>query len=194
MPVTEEPRHKVVFTNPYVRVIDASHCPSAISPCFTLTTSTTCQLSSRVERFAPQVVPGATSRHDARIGRAWFAKAAYTHQIANIGTTPLRFIDAEILALERQSPRVLRVAQFQPGEDDRRERHRARRRVSLAAHDALARHVHVRAAAARGGLRGTWLRAFPAPRAASVARCRRAHGVQNDRATGRIEAVIVEWK
>jgi hypothetical protein len=43
-----------------------------------------------------RVAAGATSDTTLEIGRAWFAKAAYTHQIANIGTTPLRFIDAEI--------------------------------------------------------------------------------------------------
>ena len=97
VPVTEEPRHKVVFANGYVRVIDAS------LPVGDVTLFHTHELDNvpvviTGGTIRTQVVHGATSDTTLEVGRAWFAKAAYTHQIANIGATPLRFIDAEILA------------------------------------------------------------------------------------------------
>lgn len=86
------------FANKYVRVIDASvavgdatlfhthsldNVPVAISGGKLKT-----ELQGREDATFSTVATGAVS----------FAKAAYTHRITNVGDTPLRFIDAEILA------------------------------------------------------------------------------------------------
>jgi hypothetical protein len=102
--VTEEPRHKVVFTNQYVRVIDAA-LPVGDATLFHTHDLDNVPIVIAGGTIRTRVAAGATSDTTLEIGRAWFAKAAYTHQIANIGTTPLRFIDAEIrTGWNRSSP------------------------------------------------------------------------------------------
>jgi quercetin dioxygenase-like cupin family protein len=97
VPVTEEPRHKVVFTNTYVRVIDAA-LPVGDVTLFHRHDLDNVPVVVTGGKIRTQVIGGTTSETTLETGRVWFAAAAYVHQIANIGTTPLRFIDAEILA------------------------------------------------------------------------------------------------
>lgn len=97
VPVEKEPRHHVKFKNKYVSVIDASvavgdatlfhthaldNVPVAISGGKLKT-----ELQGQEATFST-VETGAVS----------FARATYTHRISNVGDTPLRFIDAQILA------------------------------------------------------------------------------------------------
>jgi quercetin dioxygenase-like cupin family protein len=97
VPVTEEPRHKVVFANRYVRVIDAA-LPVGDTTLFHTHDLDNVPVVIAGGTIRTEVIAGSTTETTLEVGRAWFAKAAYTHQIANIGSTPLRFIDAEILA------------------------------------------------------------------------------------------------
>jgi hypothetical protein len=190
--VTDEPRHKVVFTNPYVRVLDAS-LPVGDTTLFHTHDLDNVPIVITGGTIRTQVVAGATTDTTLDIGRAWFAKAAYTHQIANIGTTPLRFIDAEICSRWNGSPSGSASPSI-PGEKTIVENDVVRvARVSLAAHDALAGHVHVgpllHVEVSGGTVQGV-------PRAAggfSWLDAGRGHQVQTtgDRP---FEAVIVEWK
>jgi quercetin dioxygenase-like cupin family protein len=143
VPVTDESRHRVVFTNRYVRVIDAA-LPVGDTTLFHTHDLDNVPIVIAGGTIRTQVVAGATTDTRLDIGQAWLAKAAYTHQIANVGTTPLRFIDAEILsrwngtasgpvsdAIRQEAPIVendiVRVA-----------------RITLAANGRLTAHVHAR--------------------------------------------------
>jgi quercetin dioxygenase-like cupin family protein len=192
VPVTEEPRHKVVFANRYVRVIDAA-LPVGDVTVFHTHDLDNVPIVITGGVIRTQVAAGATTETTLEVGRAWFAKAAYTHQIANIGTTPLRFIDAEILSRWTGSlPGV--SGQPIPEEATVVENDVVRvARVTLSPHGSLKVHAHARpllhvevtggtvsgTARAAGGF--TWL--DPGS----------SHPVQNtgDRP---YEAVIVEWK
>ncbi len=192
VPVAEEPRHKVVFTNAYVRVIDVS-LPVGDTTLFHTHDLDNVPIVITGGTMRTQVVAGSTTDTTLEIGRAWFAKAAYTHQSANIGATPLRFIDAEIRSRWNGSPPGS-VRPPIPGETTIVENDVVRvARVSLAAHDALAAHVHVgpllHVDVSGGTVQGV-------PRAAggfSWLDAGRGHRVQTtgDRP---FEAVIVEWK
>jgi quercetin dioxygenase-like cupin family protein len=98
VPVSEEPRHHVRFENKYVRVIEAifpagdttlfhthsrDNVPIAIEPALLRTT-----------------VLGSSTFSDSTVerGRTTWAAATYTHQIRNLGSGRVHFIDAEVIA------------------------------------------------------------------------------------------------
>ena len=190
VPVTEEPRHRVVFTNGYVRVIDAS-LPVGDVTLFHTHDLDNVPIVITGGTIRTNVVHGATSHTTLEVGRAWFAKAAYTHQIANIGATPLRFIDAEILA-RWQSPGA-GATQSNP-ETTIVENDIVRvARIALEPHASLAPHVHTRPLlhVEVSGSGGSGM-----PRAAGSFRWLDSgapHGVANT-SDRRYEGVIVEWK
>jgi quercetin dioxygenase-like cupin family protein len=96
VPVGEEPRHKVVFENAYVRVIDAALPPGYESLFHTHAKDNVpvAVLGGRIRTD----MPGQKSREiDVAAGQAWFSPGGYTHRVTNIGPAPVRFIDAEIL-------------------------------------------------------------------------------------------------
>jgi len=96
VPVANEPRHHVVYQNDWVRVIDAffpvgdttfyhTHDRDNVPICLAGGSMTTQPLGG-----TPQ--PGT-----AHAGGVGFARASYTHKIANVGQTDLHFLDVEIL-------------------------------------------------------------------------------------------------
>jgi mannose-6-phosphate isomerase-like protein (cupin superfamily) len=97
VPVGEEPRHHVVFQNKYVRVIDA-RVPSGDVTLFHTHDTDNVPVAINGGRMRTELLGGPASESTVETGGVWFAKATYTHKISNIGATPLRFIDAEILA------------------------------------------------------------------------------------------------
>ncbi|MEW6125455.1 MAG: hypothetical protein AB1757_00205 [Acidobacteriota bacterium] len=98
VPVGKEPRHKVMFENPYVRVIDA------MVKIGDATLFHTHDLDNvPVNVGGGKLKTETVGQREAvfttmETGRTSFAKGGYTHRITNVGDTPLRFIDAEILA------------------------------------------------------------------------------------------------
>jgi quercetin dioxygenase-like cupin family protein len=104
--VEKEPRHHVKFENQFVRVIDAAvavndatlfhtHALDNVPVCISGGKLKT-QLAGQQPTFST-LATGVVS----------FAKGGYTHQITNVGDTPLRFIDAEILASPKSSTKAL---------------------------------------------------------------------------------------
>lgn len=97
VPVGEEPRHRVVFSNKYVRVIDAE-VRAGDTTLFHTHAEDNVPVAISGGRMRTEVVGGKVSESSVETGGVWFAPGTYTHQISNIGRTPLRFIDAEVLA------------------------------------------------------------------------------------------------
>ncbi len=97
VPVAKEPRHRVVFQNEFVRVIDAS-VPVGDATLFHIHSNDNVPVAISGGDIKTETVGKDPIFSKVETGAVSFAKAAYTHRISNVGTTPLRFIDAEILA------------------------------------------------------------------------------------------------
>lgn len=98
VPVGQEPRHHVMFSNEYVRVIDAVIAPDDTT-LFHTHSRDNVPVSISGGRMQTEVLGGSTTESTVQPGGAWFAKASYTHRISNVGTTTLRFIDAELVSI-----------------------------------------------------------------------------------------------
>lgn len=91
VPVDQEPRHRVVFTNDFVRIIDAFLPPLYVSQNHT----------HALDNVAVTILPGVEGpRGQARVGFAGFSRGGYTHVVTNPNTGPMRFIDVELRAAE----------------------------------------------------------------------------------------------
>jgi hypothetical protein len=91
IPVEQEPRHRLVFVNDFVRIIDAFLPPLYVSQNHT----------HSYDNVAVTILPGIEgSRGQARIGFAGFSRGGYTHVITNPNTAPMRFIDVELRAAD----------------------------------------------------------------------------------------------
>jgi quercetin dioxygenase-like cupin family protein len=98
VPVGKEPRHKTKFENQYVRVIDAA---VAVGDATLYHTHDLDNVPVNVSggKLKTETVGQAEATFTTmETGRTSFAKGGYTHRITNVGDTPLRFIDAEILS------------------------------------------------------------------------------------------------
>jgi quercetin dioxygenase-like cupin family protein len=96
VPVSEEPRHRVVFENAYVRVIDALVPPGEVT-LFHTHTRDNVPVAISGGRLRTEIAGSETRDSEVETGAAWFARGGYTHRIENIGATPARFLDAELL-------------------------------------------------------------------------------------------------
>ena len=125
VPVDQEPNHKVVFTNDYVRVIDATFPAGHV----------TLNHSHALDNVAVTI---STGRGTAP-GRAGFSKGGYAHRVTNSGTGIMRFIDVEILKSDRPGA----AAASLPNHTLETENDRVRiYRVKLAAGESLPEHTH----------------------------------------------------
>jgi len=97
VPVGDEPRHHVVYSNDYVRVIDAVVPPGDVTLYHTHSKDNV-PVAISGGKMRTQVLGGEPTESDVPTGGIWFARETYTHQITNVGEGALRFIDAEILA------------------------------------------------------------------------------------------------
>jgi len=97
VPVGEEPRHHVVFQNKYVRVIDAAIPPGDTTLFHTHSVNNVPVVISG-GNLRTEILGGKITESSVETGGAWFTPATYTHSIKNIGNTPVRFIDAEVLS------------------------------------------------------------------------------------------------
>jgi hypothetical protein len=92
VPVDQEPRHRVVFANDSVRVIDA------LFPAFYVSQNHT----HAADHVTVVIVSGRDDPQGrARVGFAGFAKGGYTHVVTNPAPGPMRFIDVELRAADR---------------------------------------------------------------------------------------------
>jgi quercetin dioxygenase-like cupin family protein len=125
VPVDQEPNHKVVFKNDYVRVIDATFPPGHV----------TLNHSHALDNVAVAISTG----RDTAPGRAGFSKGGYSHRVTNSGTGVMRFIDVEILKSDRPGA----AATSLPHHTLETENDRVRiYRVKLAAGESLPTHTH----------------------------------------------------
>jgi mannose-6-phosphate isomerase-like protein (cupin superfamily) len=141
VPVGEEPRHHVKFQNEYVRVIDAS-VPVGDATLFHthLLDNIPVVISGGKLRTEPK--GGVTRDSSVVTGGISFAAGSYTHRITNIGDTPLRFIDAEILSSPGSPANVTSLERI-PGHTLEMENQRVRiYRILLDPGQSTGKHTH----------------------------------------------------
>jgi hypothetical protein len=99
VPVEREPQHREVFRNAVLAVLDVRF-PAGYTSLFH--THSNDNVSVRIETgpTRTEVVGGDTTETTALVGRVVFNSATppYTHRVINLGTTPIRILDIEILA------------------------------------------------------------------------------------------------
>ena len=94
--VEHEPMHRVVFENRWVTVIDAAVAPGGATAYHTherdnvpvAVAAGTIAVTERGGRPVESPVP---------LGRVSYAVGGYTHEVRNVGTTRVRFIDVELV-------------------------------------------------------------------------------------------------
>jgi hypothetical protein len=130
VPVDQEPHHKVVLKNDFVRVIDATFPAGYVT------------LNHRhdIDNVAVTISTGRDDAESAnRVGRAGFSKGGYAHSVTNSGPGVMRFIDVEILKSDRPASPAMQL----PNHTLELENDRVRiYRVKLAAGESLASHTH----------------------------------------------------
>jgi hypothetical protein len=97
VPVEREPRHHVVFEDAAVRVIDA-RLPVGDTTLYHTHVADNVPVVIRGGSMTVQRVGEAVQPASPRTGDASFARGGYTHQIVNIGSEPLQFLDVEVHA------------------------------------------------------------------------------------------------
>ena len=124
IPVEQEPKHRVVLKNDFVRVIDATLPPGYV----------TLHHAHDVDNVSVTIASGR-----GRPGRASFAKGGYSHTVTNAGPEVMRFIVVEVgksdhpgsppvelqnhtLETENNRTRIYRV-KLAPGESLQAHRH-----------------------------------------------------------------------
>jgi len=89
VPIEQEPRHRLVFVNEFVRVIDAMLPPLYVSQNHTHT----------LDNVSVTILTGLDgAQAQARVGFAGFSRGGYSHIITNPHTAPMRFIAVELRA------------------------------------------------------------------------------------------------
>ena len=97
VPVEQEPQHKVVFKNEFVRVIDATLPPGYV----------TLNHTHPVDNVSVTISTGRDGEAGARgVGRAGFSKGGYSHSVTNSGVNIMRFIVVEPLKSDRPTAAV----------------------------------------------------------------------------------------
>jgi len=88
VPIEQEPQHKIVFKNDFVRVIDATLPPGYV----------TLNHEHAADNVSVTIANGRAGEAGARgIGRAGFSKGGYSHSVTNSGEAVMRFIVVEPL-------------------------------------------------------------------------------------------------
>lgn len=116
VPIEQEPRHRIVFENKNVRIYDALVPPGDLTLFHTHAVDNVVVVLSGGK--GTNEIQGKPPIQIAPItGAASFNKATntpYTHRVGNVGTTPLRFIAAEVKA-SSDSPGVPAALDALPG-------------------------------------------------------------------------------
>jgi predicted metal-dependent enzyme (double-stranded beta helix superfamily) len=88
VPVDQEPQHRVVFKNDFVRVLDATLPPGYV----------TLNHAHDVDNVSVTMATGRDGEGAGRgLGRASFAKGGYSHSVANSNSAVMRFIVVEVV-------------------------------------------------------------------------------------------------
>jgi quercetin dioxygenase-like cupin family protein len=100
VPVEQEPRHRTVFQNKYVRIYDCLVPPGDITLFHTHSFDNVAVTVSggKLRNEIPGEAPTERVPPTGNIAFAKGTNAPYTHRIINIGETPLRFVVPEIQA------------------------------------------------------------------------------------------------
>ena len=100
VPVEQEPRHRTVFQNKYVRIHDCVIPPGDITLFHTHSFDNVATVVSggKLREEIPGKAPTVRFPPTGNIRFTKGTNAPYTHRLENIGTTPLRFVDAEVHA------------------------------------------------------------------------------------------------
>ena len=96
VPVEQEPAHTVVFENVLVRVIDAA-LPVGHATLYHTHSRDNLPVAVASGRVATTVLGRASVESAVKAGQVSFAAGGYTHEVRNVGPTPLHFIDVELL-------------------------------------------------------------------------------------------------
>ena len=113
VPIEQEAHHRIVFENKNVRIYDALIPPGDLT-----------QFHTHSVDSVGVVINGGKGTNEflgktpieftAVAGNAGFTKATYTHRVGNVGTSPLRFVGAEVKA-PAESPGVSAILDAVPG-------------------------------------------------------------------------------
>ena len=96
VPVDKEPRHHLKFANPFVRVIDAQ-VPVGDATLFHTHAADNVPVTISGGKLKTELMGQTETFSTVETGSVRYAKGTYTHRITNVGETPLRFIDVEVL-------------------------------------------------------------------------------------------------
>jgi mannose-6-phosphate isomerase-like protein (cupin superfamily) len=96
VPVEREPMHRVVFENALVRVIDAA-VPAGTATLYHTHARDNVPVALLSGRTATTLLGGTPVESTVTIGRVTYARGGYTHEVRNVGSTALRFIDVELV-------------------------------------------------------------------------------------------------
>ena len=97
VPLEQEPRHRIVFENKYVRIYDALIPPGELTLFHTHSVDSVA-VAIHSGKGTNEFLGKAPVDITPVTGNAGFSKATYTHRVGNVGTTPLRFVGAEVKA------------------------------------------------------------------------------------------------
>ena len=130
VPVDQEPKHKVVFKNDFIRVLDATLPAGYV----------TLNHAHAVDNISVTMSNGREGEAALRgIGRAGFSKGGYAHTVTNSGPGVMRYIVVEPLKADRANA----VAAVFPNHTVETENERVRiYRVKVAAGESIETHAH----------------------------------------------------
>jgi mannose-6-phosphate isomerase-like protein (cupin superfamily) len=109
VPVEQEPVHTVVFENEVVRVIDAA-VPVGHATLYHTHARDNVPVAVAGGRVATTLIGGGPVESAVKAGQVSFAVGGYTHVVANVGPTPLHFIDVELRTSAPEANTAARAA------------------------------------------------------------------------------------
>ena len=114
VPVREEPRHRMVLQNKYIRILDVWMQPGDTSLYHIhATPSLFLQLSNTT--ISSQIMGQQWVKEKFETGKAWyrsFLNDTLVHRVSNWGTTPLHVTDIEILSAYHNAPTEIKPLPF----------------------------------------------------------------------------------
>jgi hypothetical protein len=113
VPLEQEPRHRIVFENKYVRIYDALIPPGDVTLFHTHSVDSVA-VAINSGKGTNEFLGKAPVDLTPVTGNTGFSKATYTHRVGNVGTTPLRFVGAEVKA-PAEAPGVPAILDALPG-------------------------------------------------------------------------------
>src|SRR5215831_8438016 len=131
IPVEQEPQHRVVLKNDFVRVLDAKLPPGYV----------TLHHAHDADSVSVTIATGRTTEapDTRRVGRATFSKGGYSHTVTNSNSEFMRFIVVEAMKSDRPGAAALQL----PNHTLETENDRLRiYRVTLAPGESLPSHTH----------------------------------------------------